>query len=241
MKQVYVNTPLKTGLTITLDDKQAHHIFSVLRTKPNELIRVVNAQSQVYLAVSQTNRSLYLVEEMVSEQINYHITLCTALYKMDHFEWMLQKATELGVTRIVPFVSERTIIHLDDQKKDKKLARWSEILLAASRQSNRHDLVDLCPITHISALTPYQSQVNLVAYEKADASQHLSSYLQDPFKSITIVLGPEGGFSEKEIANLKNAHFSPCSLGSRILRAETAACYVLSAINYQQQLFEESL
>ena len=125
------------------------------------------------------------------------------------------------------------------EKENKKLERWSAILMEACKQCNRNDLVELTPIETVESLYHYQGQLNLVAYEKEEHN-HLSNYLQSQPESITICIGPEGGFEEFEIATLKEHHFQTCSLGNRILRAETAACYILSAIDYQSHVKGEN-
>ena len=150
---------------------------------------------------------------------------------------MLQKACELGVTRIIPFVSKNTVVKLDEKKAEKKLARWNEILLAATKQCNRNTLVELEPVTNLKDLANYKSECNLVAYEKeSDPSKHMAHYLQSSPFSITVCIGPEGGFEESEIQVLNDFGYQNCSLGKNILRAETAACYILSAIEYQNHV-----
>lgn len=124
-------------------------------------------------------------------------------------------------------------------KRKKKLERWSKILEGACSQCNRNDLVELVPIQNIDTLVDFQSDLNLVAYEKENnPSKHLAHYLKDSNESMTICIGPEGGFESFEIEKLEASHFQTCSLGPRILRAETAACYVLSAIEYQNHIEE---
>ena len=239
MKQVFVDHPCELNSIINLDEDQAHHLFDVLRIQKKEVVRVVSSESQVFLAHPQQRGFLHLFNKITTEQTSKHITLCTALIKQDKFEWMLQKACELGVTRIVPFVSRNTIIHLDESKQKKKLDRWSKILLGACQQCNRNDLVEITPIQTLDTLVDFQSDCNLVAYEKEnDPSKHLAHYLSEDPESITICIGPEGGFEEFEIEKLKSNHFQCCSLGPRILRAETAACYILSAVEYQRHVKE---
>ena len=194
MKQVYLDTVLSIHDVIELDTKQAHHIFDVLRTTPKEKIRIITKNSGVFLGHVE-NKPTLIIDSIVDVfEENQSITLCCALIKQDKFEWMLQKACELGVTKIVPFVSKNTVVKLDEKKAEKKQSRWNEILLAA---------------TH---------------------------YLKDNPKSITICIGPEGGFEESEIQVLNEFGYENCSLGKNILRAETAACYVLSAIEYQNHV-----
>lgn len=237
MKQVFVNQTCQVDTRIYLDEQQAHHLFDVLRTTEKEVIRVVNQNSQVFLAHAEKRPVLYLYNELTTEQNMQHVTLCAALIKGDKFEWMLQKAAELGVTRIVPFVSKNTVVQLDENKQKKKLDRWSKILMEACKQCNRNDLVELTQIEQVDTLHLYQGACNLVAYEK-ETETHLASFLGQEPESITICIGPEGGFEESEIAQLKEQHFQTCSLGNQILRAETAACYILSAIEYHRHIKE---
>ncbi len=239
MKQVFVNQDCEVNSMINLDEAQAHHLFDVLRIQKKEVVRVVSNDSKIFLAHPSERGFLYLFNEIESEQTSKHVTLCTALIKQDKFEWMLQKACELGVTRIVPFTCRNTIIHLDSTKEKKKLERWSKIVEGACSQCNRNDLVELVPIQNIDTLVDFQSDLNLVAYEKENnPSKHLAHYLKDAQDSMTICIGPEGGFEAFEIEKLEANHFQSCSLGPRILRAETAACYVLSAIEYQNHIEE---
>ena len=241
MKQVFIETDANVNQKIMLNEKEAHHLFDVLRTSDKETIRVVTNTSQVFLARVQQKPYIYLFDKMTVEQKAQHITLCCSLIKQDKFEWMLQKACELGVTRIVPFESRYSVVQLDEKKQQKKLERWSSIILASCKQCNRNDLVELTPIQKIETLKEFQSECNLVAYEKEDdPSKHLAAYLEKDPESITICIGPEGGFDEKEIEKLKNDHFSSCSLGKNILRAETAACYILSCIEYQTHWGKEN-
>lgn len=239
MKQVFVNQKCEVNQRIPLTEEQAHHLFDVLRIRKKEVVRVVSRDS-VFLARPEDRPYLYVFNRITTEQVMHHITLCAALVKQDRFEWLLQKACELGVTRIVPFTSRNTIIRLDALREKKKLDRWSKIIVSASEQCNRNDLVELTPIQTIDTLHMYQSKCNLVAYEKEDDPfRHLSTYLMERPDSVTVCIGPEGGFEAFEIAALKENHFQTCSLGNYILRAETAACYVLSAIEFSRHIKKE--
>lgn len=240
MKQVFIESDASINQCIMLDEKEAHHLFDVLRIKEKETIRVVTSNQQVFLGHAKERPYIYLFDRITMPRRSKHITLCCSLIKQDKFEWMLQKACELGVTRIVPFESRYSIIQLDEKKQQKKLERWAQILLSACKQCNRTDLVELEPIQTIDTLKNYQSECNLVAYEKEDdISKHLANYLSSDPTSVTFCIGPEGGFEASEIDRLKADHFQTCSLGNNILRAETAACYVLSCIEYQSHCKEE--
>ncbi|EOS61049.1 RsmE family RNA methyltransferase [Firmicutes bacterium M10-2] len=233
MKQVFANQKCELHNELCLDEKQAHHLFDVLRTKENEIVRVV-CEDEVYLAHPTKKPYLFIFGKEEVEPRLVDVTLCVALIKSDRFEWMLQKACELGVRRIVPFVSRYSIIQLDDKKALKKMERWNSILLSACKQCNRNDKVELFPITTIEELAPYKSLCNVVAYEKENGTtHHLANYLQKNPSSVTACIGPEGGFTPDEIELLNDLGYASCSLGNDILRSETAACYILSSIEYQ--------
>ncbi len=235
MKQVFARSDVELNKSFRLDEKQAHHIFDVLRSTPKETIRLVHNE-EVYLAHPEEKPFLFVFGKEETELRLVDITLCAALIKQDKWEWMLQKAAELGVSRIVPFVSRNTVIRPDERKIGRKLERWSAILEAACKQSNRSDFVVLEPVTSLSDLKEYKSECNLVAYEKEEGSNHISCLLDSNPDSVTVVIGPEGGFDPNEIHLLESDGFTPCSLGSLILRAETASLYVLSVIEYQSHL-----
>ena len=236
MKQVFVNQDCHVDQRIQLDPEQAHHIFDVLRTGRKETVRVVS-DSEVYLGRVDEKPFLYLFGKEEVEPRLTDTTLCVSLIKSDRFEWMLQKAAELGVTRIVPFVSRYSIIQLDDRRALRKMERWNQILLAACKQCNRTDLVELMPITTIEGLAEYKSRCNIAAYEK-EHSRHLADRLKADPTSVTCCIGPEGGFEPGEMDKLEEMGYGPVSLGSTILRTETAALYVLSCIEYQSHLHE---
>lgn len=237
MKQVYTDQICTLNTSIPLDEKQAHHLFDVLRTKSRETIRVVNDNAEVYLAHPSQKPYLYIFGKEETEPRLVDVTLCTALIKADKFEWMLQKAAELGVSRIVPFVSRNSVVHIDEKKVERKMERWNAILENACRQCNRPDKVELMPLDCLDNLDAYRSRMNLVAYEKEDGStRHLAHFLAGNPTSVTCCIGPEGGFEPGEIDRLQELGYAPCSLGNYILRAETAACYVLSCIEYQSHL-----
>lgn len=235
MKQVLATSPVSLNAPYILDEKQAHHLFDVLRTGSNETVRLV-WENEVFLARPEKKPELFVFGKEEVEEPLVDITLCTALIKQDHFEWLLQKAAELGVNRIVPFVSENTVVKLDDPKRlAKKMERWTAILEGAVNQSNRNQYVLLEPLQRVQDLKNFKSKRNLLAYEK-ERDTHISQLISDNPESITVVLGPEGGFSPKEAEQLMQQGFEVCSLGNNILRAETAALYVLSAIEYQTHL-----
>ena len=208
MKQVYLDQIIDVNDTLALDSKQAHHIFDVLRTSSKEKIRIVTKSSGVFYGHVLDKPKLHIDEKLDVLKEHQSITLCCALIKQDKFEWMLQKACELGMSKIVPFVSKNTVVKLDEKKAEKKLVRWNEILLAATKQCNRNTLVELESVVSLKDLVNYKSECNVVAYEKeSDPSKHMAHYLQSNPYSITVCIGPEGGFEESEIKVLNDFGF----------------------------------
>ena len=239
MKQVYLDQSVSVHEMISLDTKQAHHIFDVLRTTPKEKIRIITKNSGVFFGHVENKPNLVIDSIVDVFEESQSITLCCALIKQDKFEWMLQKACELGVSKIVPFVSKNTVVKLDEKKAEKKLTRWNEILLAATKQCNRNTVVELEPVISLKDLSNYKSECNLVAYEKeSDPSKHMAHYLKENPQTITVCIGPEGGFEEREVELLAENGAVVATLGKRILRAETAPIVALAAIMFETGTLE---
>lgn len=238
MKQVFTQDPCEVNGRIRLDAAQAHHLFDVLRTSRKETVRVVSGEA-VYLGRIDEKPYLYLFGKEETEPRLTDTTLCVALIKSDRFEWMLQKAAELGVSRIVPFVSRYSVIQLDDKRALRKMERWNQILMNACAQSNRTDQVELMPITTLEGLAEYKSRCNMAAYEK-EQSRYIGDCLKEDPTSVTCCIGPEGGFSKEEAEQLETMGFAGVSLGSQILRTETACLYVLCCIDYQSHMDKEA-
>ncbi|MFV0380270.1 MAG: RsmE family RNA methyltransferase [Anaerorhabdus sp.] len=235
MQQYMIDTEIVLGKKINFNNEQNHHIKDVMRMKEKSLVRVVNPfdKSSGFVAVFYEENNAYgeVIEiDEVTHELNVKICLCIGILKKDKWEYLLQKATELGVSKIVPFESERTVVKKNSDKQQKKNNRWNKIMLEASEQSKREIVPELCEIQKFKNILKFKSQINLLAYEDVSHSaSSISSTISNEL-SVTIVIGPEGGFSEKEINYLTDNNFKCVSLGKRILRAETAACHSLSVI-----------
>ena len=220
---------------IKLSDDDVHHLLHVMRMRKNDELEAVIDQRLYLCRIESTNPlSIYLVHEMKSDvEINENITLLFALSKGDKNDLVLQKATELGAKRIALIQTERSVVKYEEKDLAKKQARYEKILKEASEQSHRLIVPEFLGIFNIKKLPEELfSDLNYVAYEKdASETSQMFNGLQKN-KSITVLVGPEGGFSEEEISLLTSLGFIRTSLGKRILRAETAAIYALSVIGY---------
>lgn len=220
---------------VHLSKEDEHHLCHVMRMKKGDEIEVVHQQKLFLCRIDSFNPlTISVIHEIANDvEIKEEITLLFALTKGDKTDLVLQKATELGVKRIALIETERTVVKYDNKDIDKKLERFKKIMKEASEQSHRLIIPELLGIYNLKNLPKeLLSDINYVAYEK-DAND-ISGAFQGlkKGKSISILIGPEGGFSIQEIDALTNQGFIRTSLGKRILRAETAAIYALSVIGY---------
>lgn len=229
MQQYFSEEPIEVNGKYYLTKEQAHHA-QVVRLD-HETVRVVY-NGVGYFGTVLKEDGKYVVEitsqdERMNE-LKQHITLAVALIRKEKFEFVLQKATELGVHTIVPFESSRCVVKVKKEKGDKLYQRWNDIVLTASEQCKRNIVPTITETISMKNLTQIKSECNVAAYENAYGNSQLLSQCFDGKQSITIVIGPEGGFSEQEVVSLQEMGYCPISLGSRILRAETASMYAMS-------------
>ena len=220
---------------VKLEPEDEHHLLRVMRMRQGDEIEVV-ANGVLYLCnIGSTNPlTIYAVHEIETDvELNVDVTLLFALTKGDRTDLVVQKATELGVKKVALIQSERTVVRYEEKDIAKKCARYQKIMKEASEQSHRLVVPKMMGIFNLKKLPKEVfSDLNYVGYEKdaSDVSGMFANF--DKKKSITILIGPEGGFSENEIESLTKQGFIRTSLGKRILRAETAAIYALSVIGY---------
>ena len=230
----------KVNNSFILDEQDLFHIEKVMRMKDNDLIYVVYNEV-VYESIVKFNKGKLNIEcrreTVINNELNCNVTLIYGLPKGDKFEFVVQKATELGVTTIVPYAASRSVSVISKEKEGKKLERWNKIAKEASEQSKRNKLVKVEKICDDDSVLNYKSKLNLVAYEDVsdEGCNKLFNLLSKKFDSITLVVGPEGGFEQREIDNLVDNGFEVVSIGKRILRSETAPLFLMSIISYMYE------
>ena len=224
----------KKNNELILYESDLHHIKNVMRYKENDQIEVVFHEI-VYICniISLDPLKLSIVtEQRESKDLKVNLTIAISLVQEQKFDLILQKLTELGVTKIIPLKTERTIVKLDDKKVEKKINRWKIICKEASEQSKRTNIPKIDNIKTLKQIVNEKAELKLIC-SLNEKTQYIDTYLKDNIKNILFVIGPEGGFSKDEEKILLNNKFEPVSLGSRVLRVETAAMYVTSIINYK--------
>ena len=220
---------------VILGDDDVHHLLHVMRARIKDEIEVVD-EGKLYSASIDSINPLVITanyEIPLDSELPNDVTLFFALAKGDKIEFVVQKATELGVNRIVLIKTERCVVKIDDKDIEKKLTRYQKIAKEASEQSHRLKIPEIVGVYDIKKIPDnLLAEVNLLAYEKvAGKTDSLFNKIK-PNQSTSIMIGPEGGFSEAEVDYLSKHGFDLVSLGKRILRTETAAVYALSVIGF---------
>jgi len=217
-------------------DEDIHHIIRVMRMNSNDLVVGVFDKRKYLLKLNINNQNVLgeVVEELNNNNSSLNTTLIYGMPKNDKFELVLQKASELGISRIVPFLSERSVIKLDKKDIEKKLERWNKIVKEACEQCERLSLPIIESPIKIDELDKYKTEINLVCdenYGREKGLKLLDYLLENKNKNISFLVGPEGGFSSEEFDTFHQNGFVSVGLGKRILRSETAVISALSIID----------
>ena len=222
--------------------EDVNHIANVLRMKKEDEVQICNQETgenyiTKIISFSKDEIECEIVKKIIETvESNVDITLFQGIPKFDKMELIIQKNTEVGVKKIVPVLMERTVVKLDEKTANKKIERWQKIAEVAANQSMRDIIPEIENIIKLQDITKQDYDVVLVAYENEEKNmlkQELKKLQGKDRYKIAIVIGPEGGISEKEIEILKNMGASFVSLGKRILRTETAGIVMSGNIMYE--------
>ena len=242
-------TALVPGDALNLPSGTARHV-QVLRLQPNDEITLFNGQGGEFKAVvthmGRSDVSVRVGEhKQIERELNLRVHLWSGITANERMDWLLEKATELGATTLLPITAERSVLKLKGERADKKLAHWQAIAVASSEQCGRNRVLQVAAPVNLSqaiaqlSVAPLQAARWVLSLAPGTRSlQEMRPTLktskdEDPSKMSEIVLlsGPEGGLSPTEEAQAIAAGFVPVSLGNRVLRAETAPVAVLSALS----------
>lgn len=218
-----------------MEGEAAHHLGRVLRVEAGQVYELSDGRCARLARVENVKRDrieFTLLEELPSHQTKLNTTLLLSVVKFDAFEWALEKATELGVATIVPLAAARSEKALL-VAAPKRAERWKKILLEASQQSRRVRIPELAPLTRPEqAFSSHADGLRIFLSEREEA-RSLRSVLegQRAEKSI-LAIGPEGGWTDAEFEAARAAQFREASLGSLILRTETAVVAAVASLNY---------
>jgi 16S rRNA (uracil1498-N3)-methyltransferase len=231
--------PLESIIKIK-DKTEVHHIRDVMRLKKGDSVDIFNGQGIEFSCVIEELKREEIIITIKDKLIPkhgkpYNVTLYQAIPKKSKMDFVVEKTVELGVDRIVPMVTERTVPEIKDPAA--RIERWKRIGLASSKQCGRRILPVISGIMDFSSALMDLKQKDLVIFASLDReSKPLKNILRglSP-KNIAVFVGPEGDFSPIEVSMVKVNGHSVCSLGNMVLKSDTAAIYILSCLSYELQ------
>lgn len=232
--RLYYPAALNCGSTIQLDSNASNHLIRVLRTRDGSSITLFNGDGFDYSCktldsnVKKTQVSIESKAQLKNES-NLFITLIQGLSRQDRMEATIQKSVELGVTKIIPVICQRSNNKLTEDKKIKKVDHWQKVVISACEQSGRSIIPEITRIVSLSELQPLLDPLAQKINLNPDAQASLKNIKHEQ-QSKEIFIGPEGGLNSEEIDILKQIDFTDLRFGPRILRTETAGPAVISAI-----------
>jgi len=236
MPRFYCPQPLHPGATVDLPEAVAHHLH-VVRQQPGDELVLFNGeggQARARLVEIGKRRASATVEtiEAIEAELPYAVTLAQGLpegsTKMD---WIIEKAVELGVSSVVPLAAQRSVVRLQGERADKRLAHWQAVVVSAAEQCGRNRLADVAPVQDFNRwiAAPSQDLTRILLSPRAEAS--LATWARvTPARAVCLLVGPEGGFSTLEEDAALAAGAIPLSMGPRVLRTETAGLAALAIL-----------
>jgi len=225
--RIFQKQPLQIGEIFNLDDEGYKHIKATRRKVGDELIIFNGDGHNYYSKILEIKKNCQL--EVISANENHseskcHIHLAQCIGKREKMDLIIQKAVELGVKKITPIISERVVVKINEKNHVKKIDHWKKIIISACEQSNRSVIPELSPIETLDNFFQKHKSNGIIL--DPESKTRLGDI--EELNNVTLLIGPEGGFSDHEIILSHQANFMGVSLGKRILRMETASIVSLS-------------
>lgn len=235
LPRIYLSAPLASGATITLDKQAAQHVLRALRLGVGDPLLLFNGepvgqQWGEYQATLLAENGAVLIGDFSARDTEspLHVTLAQAVSRGERMDYAVQKAAELGATRIVPLITEFCVVKLQDERKGKRVAHWQGVATSACEQSGRVRVpVVETPQNFSDWLAAVNADVRLLLDPLAQTTLR---QLSPPQGNIVLLAGPEGGLSDLEVMQAKQSGFTGVRLGPRILRTETVPAAALAAL-----------
>nr|WP_315117543.1 16S rRNA (uracil(1498)-N(3))-methyltransferase [uncultured Neisseria sp.] len=233
MPRFYVDFALSPDSVVELPDNVVRHL-NVLRVKNTEEIVLFNGNGKSYPALPEVLEKRrasvrILREESTDNESLLNITLVQAVSAAERMDFTLQKSVELGVAEIRPVISERCVVRLSGERAEKRVARWQEIVVSACEQSGRNIVPKVLPLTTYAQALQQLPQETTKLLMSLNRAQKLSD-VQPQSGKVVFMVGPEGGWTEKEEQQAFDAGFQSVTLGKRVLRTETASLAAIAAM-----------
>lgn len=234
MQRYFTNKKVDNEFILNEDD--LYHIKTVMRMKDNDQIIVVMDKKAYLCCLENVKDNIKIIIKNELPKVDYNtpdVTLIIPILKEQKMDLILQKSTELGVSKIIPIITKRSIVKVNESSQDKKMDRWRRIVKEASEQSHRVEIPEVLPIRTIDQLKNLDG-FNLVCSTK-EKVKNIKLVMKNvkTCDKINLVIGPEGGLDELEEEMLNKMGFESITLGNRIMRVETVPLFLLSVINYE--------
>jgi 16S rRNA (uracil1498-N3)-methyltransferase len=231
----YISDSLHIGQELVLSELATNHLVRVLRLGADDYCVLFNGDGYDYQAritsVAKRGAGVEIISShAVTNESPVHITLVQGIARGEKMDWILQKATELGVQRIVPVITDRTEVKLDSERSDKKMNHWLGVVASACEQSGRARLPEIVEPCALANWPLRDKNFNKFALDPGGVFGFADLAKTKPV-AVSLAIGPEGGFSERDLAALKAGGYEGLRMGPRILRAETAGPAAIAALN----------
>lgn len=233
MRRFYDNQPFTPGQRTDLGPDASHHIGRVLRMQPGDALVLFNGYGGEWQAtihvISKKAVTVDVGEHSAADRTApCNVTVALPLIKGERMDYALQKATELGAARFQLLTTERTDVRLDGDRLDKKLRHWQQVVISACEQCGMNRVPEVAAPQSLTAfLHDCDAPLRLIAHP---GEQPLNAGALTAHDTLALLTGPEGGFSDQELAAARAAGFHPFALGNRVLRAETAPTALLAGL-----------
>ncbi len=232
----YCDAPLAAGARIALPDALAHHALRVLRLRAGEAIALFNGQGGEYPAVLEVEGKAGFAQlgafDPREAELGGRITLAQGLPSGDKMDWVVEKAVELGAARVSPIAAQRSVLQLSGPRLEKRVAHWQRIAQSAAEQCGRNRLMAVdAPQSLADWLTQPADGPRLLCHPEARDDLAGALRAAPGMQALTLLVGPEGGWSDKELEQARQAGVQTVRFGPRVLRTETAGLALISAVS----------
>lgn len=234
--RIYIEQTLTAGAEVKLDSQAGNHVARVLRMQPGHKLVLFNGDGADYAAeLTQTDKRNVVVRvdeaSSATPESPLHVTLGQVVSRGERMDFAIQKSVELGANKIVPLISERCEVRLQGDREDKRLRRWQQVAISAAEQCGRAHLTEIAPLQRLDdwlTTSASESARRLVLHHH---SEQPLTQLDRPSRLI-LLIGPEGGLTEAEVATARAVGFLPTAFGPRVLRTETAPVAALAVCQW---------
>ena len=233
--RIHTDQSLQPGAEVLLPEQAGEHVARVLRLERGHPLILFNGDGREYDAelaalAKRAVTAQVLAVRAVDRESPLKLTLAQSIARGEKMDWILQKATELGVARIVPLVSERTEVKLDEERAERRMAHWHSVIAGACEQCGRNLLPELAPPQRLDRWLGALGDTAALRLALLPEGDSTLRHLPPVDNGAILAIGPEGGFSDNDVAMFRHAGFQGLRLGPRILRTETAGLAAIAAL-----------